>query len=81
MIIYADLMVTKDENFKIKLHQAVNLTAAGTVGGSFWGDADPDDIPQPAVGCAVGASAGALSGKLSDIGVNEKEVVCIAMFI
>jgi uncharacterized membrane protein len=35
MIIYADLMVTKDENIKIKLRQAVNLTAAVTVGGSF----------------------------------------------
>ena len=29
--------VTKDANGKIKLHQAVNLTAAGAVSGGFWG--------------------------------------------
>ena len=29
--------VTKDASGKIKLHQAVNLTAAGAVGGGFWG--------------------------------------------
>jgi|GEM_PF-3926824 len=29
--------VTKDENAKIKLHQAVNLTAAGAASGGFWG--------------------------------------------
>jgi hypothetical protein len=51
MIVNADLMVTKDENIKIKLDQAVNITAPGTVGGSFWGNADRDDIPQPALGC------------------------------
>ena len=31
------VVVTKDEKGKAKLHQAVNLTATGAVGGSFWG--------------------------------------------
>jgi uncharacterized membrane protein len=31
------VVVVKDEKGKIKLHQAVNLTAAGAVSGGFWG--------------------------------------------
>ena len=31
------VVVTKNEKGKVKLHQAVNLTAAGAVGGTFWG--------------------------------------------
>ena len=31
------VVVTKDETDKVKLHQAANLTAAGAVGGGFWG--------------------------------------------
>jgi uncharacterized membrane protein len=30
-------VVTKDAQGKIKLHQAVNLTAAGAASGAFWG--------------------------------------------
>ena len=31
------VVVTKDDKGKVKLHQATNLTAAGAVGGGFWG--------------------------------------------
>lgn len=31
------VVVTKDDKDKVKLHQAVNLTAAGALGGTFWG--------------------------------------------
>ena len=31
------VVVTKDDKGKVKLHQATNLTAAGAVGGTFWG--------------------------------------------
>ncbi|MGD9072412.1 MAG: hypothetical protein PVI69_11650, partial [Desulfobacterales bacterium] len=31
------VVVTKDKEGKVKLHQAVNLTATGAVGGGFWG--------------------------------------------
>src|SRR5215831_19038746 len=31
------VVVTRDENGKTKLHQAVSLTAAGAVSGGFWG--------------------------------------------
>jgi uncharacterized membrane protein len=66
------VVVTKDEEGKVKLHQAVNLTAAGAVGGSFWGMLIGMIFLNPLVGAAVGAGAGALSGKLSDIGVSDQ---------
>ena len=66
------VVVTKDENGKVKLHQAVNLTAAGAVGGTFWGMLIGMIFLNPLLGAAVGAGAGAISGKLSDIGVDDK---------
>ena len=66
------VVVTKDENDKVKLHQAVNLTASGAVGGSFWGMLIGFLFLNPLAGAAVGAGAGALSGKMADIGVNDK---------
>ena len=46
------------------------MTAAGAVGGSFWGMLIGMIFLNPLVGAAVGA--GALSSKLSDIGINDK---------
>jgi uncharacterized membrane protein len=66
------VVVTKDENGKVKLHQAVSLTAMGAVGGGFWGMLIGLLFLNPLLGAAVGAGAGALSGKLSDIGVNDQ---------
>lgn len=66
------VVVTKDENDKVKLHQAVNLTASGAVGGSFWGMLIGFLFLNPLAGAAVGAGAGALSGKLADIGINDQ---------
>ena len=64
------VVVTKNEKGKVKLHQAVNLTAAGAVGGSFWGMLIGMIFLNPLLGAAVGAGAGALSGKLRDIGIS-----------
>ena len=66
------VVVTKDEKGKVKLHQAVNLTAAGAVGGGFWGMLIGMIFLNPLLGAAVGAGAGAISGKLSDVGINDK---------
>jgi uncharacterized membrane protein len=66
------VVVTKNEKGKVKLHQAVNLTAAGAVGGSFWGMLIGMIFLNPLLGAAVGAGAGALSGKLRDIGVSDE---------
>jgi uncharacterized membrane protein len=64
------VVVTKDEKGKVKLHQAVNLTAAGAVGGSFWGMLIGMIFLNPLAGAAVGAGAGALSAKFKDIGIS-----------
>jgi len=64
------VVVTKDQEGKVKLHQAVNLTAAGAVGGSFWGMLIGMIFLNPLLGAAVGAGTGALSGALTDIGIS-----------
>ena len=66
------VVVTKDDKGKVKLHQAVNLTAAGAMGGTFWGMLIGLIFLNPLLGAAIGAGAGALSGKLSDIGIDDK---------
>lgn len=66
------VVVTKSEDGKVKLHQAMNLTAAGAVGGSFWGLLIGVLFMNPLLGVAVGAGAGAASGALTDLGVNDK---------
>jgi len=66
------VVVTRDAQGKVKLHQAVNLTAAGAVSGGFWGMLIGMIFLNPLLGMAVGAGAGAISGKLSDIGVDDK---------
>lgn len=65
------VVVTKNEKGKVKLHQAVNLTAAGAVGGGFWGMLIGMIFLNPLIGAAVGAGAGAVSGALSDIGISD----------
>ena len=66
------VVVTKDENEKVKLHQAINLTASGAVGGGFWGMLMGMIFLNPLVGAAVGAGAGAISGSLTDIGISNE---------
>jgi len=66
------VVVTKNDKGKVKLHQAVNLTSAGAMGGTFWGMLIGMIFLNPLLGAAVGAGAGALSGKLSDIGISDK---------
>jgi uncharacterized membrane protein len=65
------VVVTKDQEGKVNLHQAANLTAAGAVGGGFWGMLIGMIFLNPLLGAAVGAGAGAISGKLSDIGISD----------
>ena len=64
--------VTKDAKGKIKLHQTVNLTAAGATSGGFWGMLIGLMFLNPLLGLAVGASAGAVSGALVDLGINDQ---------
>ena len=65
------VVAVKDAQGKVKLHQAVNLTAAGAIGGGFWGSLIGLIFLNPLLGAAVGAAAGAASGALSDVGIND----------
>jgi uncharacterized membrane protein len=66
------VVAVKDLNGKVKLHQAINLTAAGAAGGGFWGALIGLIFMVPLVGMAVGAASGAISGALTDLGINDK---------
>ncbi|MFB2532145.1 DUF1269 domain-containing protein [Paracoccus sp. p4-l81] len=64
------VVVTRPEG-EVKLHQAVNTTAMGAVGGTVWGALIGLIFLNPILGAAVGAGAGALSGYATDIGIND----------
>jgi uncharacterized membrane protein len=66
------VVATKDQDGKVKLHQAVNLTATGAVSGSFWGSLIGLIFLNPLLGLAMGATAGAVSGALTDVGIDDK---------
>jgi uncharacterized membrane protein len=57
------VVAVKDEKGKIKLHQAVNLTAAGALSGGFWGSL---------TGLIwLNAAAGTASAALADVGIKD----------
>jgi uncharacterized membrane protein len=66
------VVAVKDAKGKVKLHQTVNLTAAGAASGGFWGALMGLIFMVPFVGMAIGATAGAMSGALTDLGINDK---------
>ena len=66
------VVVTRDLKGKIKLHQAVSMTAAGAASGAFWGMLIGLLFFSPFLGAAVGAGAGALSAKLTEVGMDSK---------
>ena len=66
------VIVTRDENGKVRLQQTMNLTAAGAASGGMWGTLIGLLFLNPLIGLAVGAASGALAGSLSDIGINDR---------
>jgi uncharacterized membrane protein len=64
------VVATKDAKGKVKLHQSVNLTAAGAASGGFWGMLIGMIFLNPLLGFAVGAASGAVSGSLTDLGIS-----------
>ena len=65
------VVAVKDQQGKVKLHQAVNLTAAGAVSGGFWGALIGLLFLNPLFGFVLGAAAGAISGALRDVGIDD----------
>jgi len=66
------VVAVKDHKGKVRLHQAVNITAAGAVSGGFWGTLIGLLFLNALLDMAVGATAGAVSGALTDVGINDK---------
>ena len=65
------VVLDHDSEGKVHLRQAINLTAAGAVGGGFWGSLVGLLFLNPLLGAAVGAGLGAVSGSLADLGIND----------
>ena len=66
------VVVVKNDEGKLKLHQSVPLVAVGASQGSFWGLLIGLLFGVPILGVLSGAAFGALSGKLSDYGIDDK---------
>ena len=66
------VVAVKDEKGNIKLKQMINTTAAGAVGGAFWGTLIGLIFLMPLAGAALGAASGAVSGALTDLGISNK---------
>ncbi|MFM7641336.1 MAG: DUF1269 domain-containing protein [Cyanobium sp.] len=65
------VVVERDPQGHVHLHQAINLTAAGAASGGFWGVLVGLLFLNPLLGAAVGAGVGAASGSLADLGIND----------
>jgi uncharacterized membrane protein len=65
------VVVSREPDGKVKVHQAVSTTAAGAAGGAMWGGLIGLLFLAPVVGMAIGAASGALGGKMADVGVND----------
>lgn len=65
------VVVTRNAEGKVRLHQAVDLTLTGAASGSFWGLLVGFLFLNPLLGAAAGAGAGAIAGALSDTGIND----------
>jgi len=66
------VVVTRDEEGKVKLHQAVQPAAKGAAGGLLWGGLIGLLFLAPLIGMAIGAAAGGAAGALIDIGIDDK---------
>jgi uncharacterized membrane protein len=64
----------RDDNGKVRIQQAVSLTAAGAASGALWGSLIGLIFLAPVAGLAIGAASGALGGKLADVGINDDTI-------
>ena len=64
----------RDDKGKVRIQQAVSLTAAGASSGALWGTLIGLIFLMPVAGMAIGAGTGALAGKLADVGINDDTI-------
>src|SRR3954465_6563325 len=72
------VVVTREADGKVKLHQGVSLTGTGAAGGALWGGVIGLLFLAPLLGMAVGAASGAAMGKVSDVGVDDQFLKTLA---
>lgn len=65
------VVVTRDDNGKVRLHQSFQPVSAGAAGGAVWGGLIGLIFLMPLMGLIIGAAAGALGGAVTDVGVND----------
>jgi uncharacterized membrane protein len=65
------VVVTRQPDGNVKLHQTVNPAGAGAAGGVLWGGLIGLIFLAPLLGAAIGAAAGAAGGALSDPGIED----------
>jgi uncharacterized membrane protein len=65
------VVVTREANGKVKLHQAVNPAGSGAAGGARWGGLIGLIFLAPLLGAAIGAGVGAASGAVTDLGIED----------
>src|ERR1700749_4329608 len=66
------VVVTRDAEGKVKLHQSNKLAAAGAAGGGLWGGLVGLVFLMPVCGRPTAAATGAAAGALSDVGVDDR---------
>jgi uncharacterized membrane protein len=66
------VVVTRDEQGKVKLHQTLSTTGAGAAGGALWGGLIGLLFLAPLLGMAIGAASGGVAGKLTDVGIDDQ---------
>jgi len=65
------VVVTRNAQGKVRLHQSLPLVAARTVMGSFTGMMLGLLVLNPLFGTLVGVGVGAIAGVLGDVGIND----------
>src|SRR5215216_6586622 len=65
------VVVERQPDGKVKLHQAMSPSGAGAAGGALWGGLIGLLFLAPLLGMAVGAASGAVAGKFTDTGVDD----------
>jgi uncharacterized membrane protein len=65
------VVVTRDQDGKVKLHQTIRPAAAGAAGGALWGGVIGLLFLAPLFGMAIGAAAGGAMGAATDVGVDD----------
>jgi uncharacterized membrane protein len=66
------VIVTREADGKVKLHQSNKLGSRGAAGGALWGGLIGLIFFMPLFGMAIGAATGAATGALADAGVDDR---------